>query len=117
MREMRIQVAMGLVARRLVVAALGLSAVRCASTVQFDRGVLAYDRATAAIVSRELLLNIARARQDLPMHFTAISNITATYKLSFSAGVTPALPGPRRLLLSPPPRGPREESPTVTIAP
>src|SRR5258706_11584415 len=102
MREMRIQVAMGLVARRLVVAALGLSAVRCASTVPFDRGVLAYDRATAAIVSRELLLNITRARQDLPMHFTAISNITATYKLSFSAAITPALTREPRPPLPPP---------------
>jgi hypothetical protein len=117
MREMRIQVAMGLVARRFVVAALGLSAVRCASSVPFDRGVLAYDRATAAIVSRELLLNIARARQDRPMHFTAISNITATYRLSFSAGITPALTGDRGFLLAPLLGGSREESPTVSIVP
>ena len=98
---MRIEVAVSLVARRFLVAALGLAAAGCASTVPFDRGVLAYDRATAAIISRELLLNIARARQDQPMHFTAISNITATYRLSFSAGITPALTGDRGLLLAP----------------
>ena len=116
MREMRIQVAMGLVAR-FFVATIGLIAVGCASTVPFDRGVLAYDRATAAIISRELLLNIARARQDLPMHFTAISNITATYKLTFSAGITPALTGDRGLLLAPLLGASREESPTVSIVP
>lgn len=105
------------VARQVLVAALGLSALGCASTVPFDRGVLAYDRATAAIISRELLLNIARARQNLPMHFTAISNITATYKLSYSAGITPTLTGNRGFLVVPFLGAGREESPTVSIVP
>jgi hypothetical protein len=99
----------------MAVSALG--AAGCASTIPFDRGVLAYDRATAAIISRELLLNIARAHQNQPMHFTAISNITATYKLSFSAGITPALTGDRGFLLVPLLGGTREESPTVSIVP
>jgi hypothetical protein len=103
--------------RWFFVTALVLCAVGCASTIPLDRGVLAYDRATAAIISRELLLNIARARQNLPMHFTAISNITATYKVSFSGGITPALTGDRGFLVVPFLGAGREESPTVSIVP
>jgi len=109
--------AMRLVAKRLLVGAVGLCAIGCASSIPLDRGVLAYDRATAAIISRELLLNIARARQNLPMHFTAISNITATYKLSFSGGFGPALTGDRGFLVVPFLGAGREESPTVSIVP
>ncbi len=114
---MRIRVAIRSLARPFLVAAVGLSALGCASTIPLDRGVLAYDRATAAIVSRELLLNIARAHQNLPMHFTAISNITATYKLSFSGGITPALTGERGFLVVPFLGAGREESPTLSIVP
>jgi hypothetical protein len=108
---------MRLLSKGVLVFAFGLGATGCASTVPFDRGVLAYDRATAGVISRELLLNIARARQNLPMHFTAISNIAATYKLSFSAGITPALTGDRGFLFVPFLGGSREESPTVSIVP
>ena len=63
----------------LVVVGLGVGG--CAKSVPLERGVLAYDRATAAMLSKELLLNIARARHNLPVHFTALSNIAATYKV------------------------------------
>jgi hypothetical protein len=52
----------------------------CAANVPLERGVIAYDHATADILSKELLLNIAWARYDLPIHFTAVSSIAATYK-------------------------------------
>ncbi|HSS78346.1 MAG TPA: hypothetical protein VLV54_16580, partial [Thermoanaerobaculia bacterium] len=114
---MRNRMSASVVASRLVVAAVGVFTVGCAGTVPFDRGVLAYDRATAEVISRELLLNIARARQNLPMHFTAISNITATYRLSFSGGIAPAATGEHGFLVVPFLSGAKEESPTISIAP
>ena len=115
--QMRNRMSARVVASRFVVAAVGLFAVGCASTIPLDRGVLAYDRATAAIISRELLLNIARARQNQPMHFTAISNITATYKVSVSGGHhAGAHRRPRASWWCPSWVAP-EESPTISIAP
>ena len=111
------QRAIGLAAHVLAIAALALTMGGCASSIPFDRGVLAYDRATAAIISKELLLNIARAHQNQPMHFTAISNITATYRLTFSGGVTPALTGSTGFLAVPFVSAGREESPTLSIVP
>jgi hypothetical protein len=61
---------------------LAASASGCVSRIALDRAVLGYDRTTAESVSKQLLLNIARARQNQPMHFTAISNIAATQKLT-----------------------------------
>ena len=82
-----------------------------------DRAAIAYDTTTADSVSKQLLLNIARARHSQPMHFTAISNIAATYRFSLSAGVTPALTGDPGGLLLPVIGGSAEENPTISIAP
>lgn len=96
---------------------VGLGAGGCATTVPLERGVLAYDRASASMLAKELLLNIARARHDLPLHFTAISSIAATYKVSFSGGVAPALTGESGFLVVPFLGGGSEENPTISIAP
>src|SRR4030095_6468144 len=66
-----------------LVAVLGLSISGCISTIALDLAVVAYDKTTAEIVSKQLLLNIARARHNQPMHFTGISNIAATYNFAF----------------------------------
>ena len=63
---------------------MGLSG--CASMVSLERAVVTYDTTIADSVSKQLLLNIARARHNEPMHFTAISNIAATYKFGVNAG-------------------------------
>ena len=89
----------------------------CASTVALDRAVLAYDTTTAESVSKQLLLNIARARQNQPMHFTAISNIAATYRFTLNAGVGGALTGDSGGLLVPLVGANAEENPTISIAP
>src|SRR5580765_3158938 len=68
----------------IVIAILGLGG--CASTIALDHAVIAYDTTTADSISKQLLLNIARARYNEPIHFTAISNIAATYKLAVNAG-------------------------------
>lgn len=72
---------------------------------------MAYDATIAESVSKQLLLNIARARHNQPMHFTAVSNIAATYKLTFNTGVGPARTGERGGLLVPLVGGSVEENP------
>ena len=97
------------------VAILGTSG--CASTVALDRAVLAYDTTTTESVSKQLLLNIARARHNEPMHFTAISSIAATYKFAVNAAVGGALTGDRGNLLVPLIGSSAEENPTISISP
>lgn len=89
----------------------------CASNVALDHAVVAYDTTTANSISKQLLLNIARARHNQPMHFTAISNIAATYKFTVNAGVGGAVTGERGGLLVPLFGSSAEENPTVSISP
>ncbi len=105
------------VPRSFVLALAALSVNGCASTIALDRAVLAYDTTTADSVAKQLLLNIARARHNQPMHFTAISNIAATYRVSISAGVGPALTGENGGLLVPVLGVGMEENPTISISP
>ena len=103
--------------RHWLAAATVVAASGCASTVALDRAVIAYDTTTAESVSKQLLLNIARARHNQPIHFTAITNIAATYKLTLSAGLVAAQTGDRGGLLVPTIGTSAEENPTVSIAP
>jgi hypothetical protein len=91
--------------------------VGCVSPIALDRAVMAYDMTTADSVSKQLLLNIARARYNQPMHFTAVSNIAATYRFGVSTGVGPALTGDRGALLLPIIGSAAEENPTISISP
>ena len=84
--------------RRLLYMSLAASLVAlggCASTVALDRAMIAYDTTMTDSMSKQLLLNIARARHNEPMHFTTISNIAATYRFSVNAGMGGALTGDR----------------------
>jgi hypothetical protein len=94
-----------------------LSLFGCATSVPLERGVLLYDHAAADTLSKQLLLNIARARLNLPIHFTAVSSIAATYKVSLSGGVGPALTGDKGFLVVPFLGGAVEENPTLSITP
>ena len=107
--------ARGTAALAALVALLGLGG--CASMLSLDRAVLTYNRGTADSVSRQLLLNIARARHNEPMNFTAISSITATYKFGVNAGVGGATTGERGGLLVPLFGASAEENPTISISP
>jgi hypothetical protein len=89
----------------------------CASNIALDHAVIAYDTTTANSISKQLLLNIARARHNQPMHFTAISNIAATYKFTVNAGIGGAATGERGGLLIPLIGSSAEENPTVSILP
>ena len=101
----------------LAAVALALGLGGCASMLSLDRAVLTYDRGTTDSVSKQLLLNIARARHNEPMHFTAISSITATYKFGVNAGLGGATTGERGGLLVPLFGASAEESPTISISP
>ncbi|MBL8955023.1 MAG: hypothetical protein JNK82_29880 [Myxococcaceae bacterium] len=87
------------------------------TTTRLDGVVLDYDTTTSESMSKLLLLNIARAHQSLPMHFTAVSNIVATYRFAFSGGIGPAATGDLGWLPVPQVGGGTEENPTVSIAP
>lgn len=101
----------------VLVALLMTTSAGCVSTVALDRAVLAYDTAATDSVAKQLLLNIARARHNQPIHFTAVSNIAATYKASFNMGGTPAATGDRGFLVVPFLGASIEENPTISIAP
>jgi hypothetical protein len=99
----------------IVVITMGIGG--CVGTVALDRAVIDYDTTTAQSVSKQLLLNIARARYNQPMHFTAISSIAATYKFTITAGAAAAQTGPNGGQLVPLFNSSAEENPTISIAP
>ncbi|GAB6140691.1 hypothetical protein JCM14076_14200 [Methylosoma difficile] len=82
-----------------------------------DDAVVAYDRAITETLSKQLLLNIARAHQHQPMHFTGVSNIAATFNFQLSAGASPALTGDSGALVVPTFGGSISENPTISIVP
>jgi hypothetical protein len=102
---------------RNVAAVLGVGLIGCTSTIPLDHAVVAYDLTTAQSVEEQLLLNIARARNNQPIHFTAVSSIAATYRLTTNAGIGPALTGNRGGLVVPLLGASSESSPTISIAP
>ena len=82
-----------------------------------DHAVIEYDKASADILSKLLLLNIARSHQHQPMHFTGVSNIAATFNFQFNAGATPAFTGENGSLMTPVFGGTISENPTISIVP
>jgi len=82
-----------------------------------DRAVIEYDKATTDVLSKQLLLNIARAHQHQPLHFTGVSNIAATFNFQFNAGATPAFTGENGALMTPVFGGTLSENPTISIVP
>ncbi|SFN06211.1 hypothetical protein [Nitrosomonas communis] len=62
----------------------------CLSPITLNRAVMAYDEATVNADAKLLLVNIARARHHLPLHFTRVSAIAATFNFSANAGASPA---------------------------
>jgi len=55
--------------------------------------VIAYDNSVTKSLVEQLLVNIARSHHHQPVHFTAISNIAATFDYRYMAGATPPLGG------------------------
>jgi len=89
----------------------------CLGPIKLDQAFVAYNEATTDALAKQLLLNIARARHHQPMHFTAVSNIAATFNFQLNAGVTPALTGDDGGLLAPIFGGSVSENPTISLIP
>jgi hypothetical protein len=89
----------------------------CFSPITLNRAVTAYDEAVTDALSKQLLINIARAHHHQPIHFTGVSSIAATFDFRANAGVTPAMGGEAGAVLLPIFGGSVAENPTFTIAP
>jgi len=94
-----------------------LGVTGCLSAITLNRAVTSYDEAITDAISKQLLINIARAHQHQPIHFTGVSNIAATFDFRVSAGATPALTGESSRALMPIFGGSVAENPTISIAP
>jgi len=94
-----------------------LAVTGCLSPITLNRAVTTYDQAVTDAISKQLLINIARAHQHQPIHFTGVSNIAATFDFRVSAGATPALTGEASRALMPIFGGSVAENPTISIVP
>ncbi len=94
-----------------------LAVTGCLSPITLTRAVTAYDEAVTDAISKQLLINIARAHQHQPIHFTGVSNIAATFDFRVSAGATPAFTGEAGRALMPIFGGSVAENPTISIVP
>ncbi|QSA99005.1 hypothetical protein JWZ97_03365 [Methylococcus sp. EFPC2] len=104
-------------AKWVPLAAFALHLAACVAPATLERATLAYDQSVTDLTSRQLLLNIARAHQHLPIHFTGVANIAASYNFQFSAGATPALTGSSGTALVPVFGAGVGENPTISIVP
>jgi hypothetical protein len=73
--------------RIVVLAGILVMASGCLGPVSLHHAVLGYDRTVSRIEQEMLLLNIARLRHRLPVHFTVTSSIAATFDYRTSVGV------------------------------
>jgi hypothetical protein len=70
--------------------ALAISLCSCSGAGLIDRYTRDYRDTTASVADAQLLLNILRARDDLPIHFADLSVITGS--IQWTAGATAAIP-------------------------
>jgi len=89
----------------------------CFSPAALDHVAMAYNESISNVISKQLLLNIARARYNQPIYFSGISNIAATLNFQANAGGTPALAGSNGSILMPLFGGSVSENPTISIVP
>jgi hypothetical protein len=80
---------------RLAVAALSAAALvltGCFGGVSLNEAVLGYDHTVSRLERESLLVNIARLRNGLPVHFTVTSSIAATFDYKTNAGIAATFP-------------------------
>lgn len=73
--------------RSIIGGAIVLSFSGCLSPIALHKAVLEYDRTVNRVEAELLLLNIARARQYHPIHFTTVSSVAATFDFRVEAGI------------------------------
>ncbi len=90
----------------------------CISPKTLEQVTVAYDYSVTKSLVEQLLINIARSHHHQPVHFTAISNIAATFNYQFTAGATPPLGGlDGGFALAPIFGATIAENPTISISP
>ena len=89
----------------------------CVSPLALHTAVVAYDKAAAQVQAEMLLLNIARARNFEPLHFTTLSSVAATFNFEATAGIAPGGAGETSTTFSPLFTATVAEQPTITIVP
>ena len=94
-----------------------LAVTGCLSPITLNRAVTSYDEVITDAISKQLLINIARAHQHQPIHFTGVSNVAATFDFRVNAVATPAFTGEAGRALLPIFGGSVAENPTISIAP
>jgi len=73
--------------RIFVLSGILLTLSGCLGPVSLHRAVIEYDRTVTRIDWEMLLLNVARLRDGLPVHFTVTASIAATFNYQVSAAV------------------------------
>lgn len=89
----------------------------CLSPIALHEAVIEYDRTANQIQSDMLLLNIARAHDFQPLHFTAISSVAATFDFAANAGIFPSQVERNPSIVAPALGLSVAERPTITIVP
>ncbi|WNM64132.1 hypothetical protein [Candidatus Nitrospira neomarina] len=90
----------------------------CLSPIALHKAVLEYDRTVNRVEAELLLLNIARARQYHPIHFTTVSSVAATFDFRTEAGILGRIgPSPEDAPVEVGFSTSVAENPTVTIIP
>lgn len=74
-----------------LLALMTVSLCSCLSPTAMHRAVLAYDHTVSEVEAEMLLLNIARVKQGQPIHFTAVSNVAATFDFRTNGGLAAQL--------------------------
>lgn len=74
-------------AGRLLVLSFSLLLPACVSPVALEEAVLTYDRTLSRVRSQTLLMNVARARQGLPLNASEVMALTAAFEFSAEANV------------------------------
>ncbi len=64
-----------------------LMATSCVSPIALEPALLAYDRTVTRIQTQMMLINVGRAHANLPLHWTEVSSIAATFTFKVDEGV------------------------------
>jgi hypothetical protein len=93
-------------------------AAGCATHALLHNVVLDYDETVSRAQAEMLLMNVARARHQRPVHFTTVSGIAATFDYRTSASIGGELAeNPGISILTPSIGVSRSENPTISIVP
>jgi hypothetical protein len=72
---------------RVMIVGVAMVLAGCMGPPALNRAVLGYDKVTAQLEQKILLLNIARFDNGEPVHFTTTSSIAATFDWTTTVGV------------------------------